>query len=327
MKDNEQRLLGNESVMMPDSLVQPLFNGALDIVGDVHGEIEALLSLMHHLGYGDTGVHPTNRRLVFVGDLTDRGPDSPAVVDLVNDLVNAGRAQCVLGNHDLNILLGDRKHDNHWFFGEEWSLDSSNEFTPAKLADDDTRRRVLELLSALPLVLERDDLRVVHACWDDDLVKDARAADDAVTLYRRHVKLIDARLDNLHFDDIDRGLEHQNCNPVKVLTSGKERRVTTPFEASGKLRYEERVQWWHDYDAEQFCVFGHYSFFEGVSNSSGRAICIDYAVAKRWMERKAPNFDGTFKAKLAALRFPEMTLMFDVGETKPVANHSQMTES
>lgn len=62
-------------------LVQPLFDGPLDIVGDIHGEIDALRSLIRHLGYDDDGTHPDCRRLVFVGDLTDRGPDSPAVVD------------------------------------------------------------------------------------------------------------------------------------------------------------------------------------------------------------------------------------------------------
>ena len=43
---------------MDRSLVQPLFDGSLDIVGDVHGEIEALRSLMQHLGYDDDGNHP-----------------------------------------------------------------------------------------------------------------------------------------------------------------------------------------------------------------------------------------------------------------------------
>src|SRR4051812_6555759 len=101
------------------SLVQPLFDGPLDIVGDVHGEIEALTTLLQHLGYDRSGSHPGKRRLVFLGDLTDRGPDSPAVVSLVQSLVQAGHAQCVLGNHDLNILLDHAKPENKWFFGEK----------------------------------------------------------------------------------------------------------------------------------------------------------------------------------------------------------------
>ena len=56
---------------MNNSLVQPLFDGLLDIVGDVHGEIDALHSLMQHLGYATDGQHPDGRRFVFVGVLTE----------------------------------------------------------------------------------------------------------------------------------------------------------------------------------------------------------------------------------------------------------------
>lgn len=142
-----------------NSVVQPLFDGPIDIVGDVHGEIDALRSLMKHLGYDQIGSHPENRRLIFVGDLTDRGPDSPAVVDLVSNLVSSGRAQCVLGNHDLNILLKEHKHDNHWFYGEKWSLDGTNIFTLAVLANEQIRKKSINFFDSLPLVLER---RSIH---------------------------------------------------------------------------------------------------------------------------------------------------------------------
>lgn len=65
------------------SLIQALPAGPLDIVGDIHGEYEALCSLMAHLGYDPQGKHPDNRTLVFVGDFCDRGPDSPAVLALI----------------------------------------------------------------------------------------------------------------------------------------------------------------------------------------------------------------------------------------------------
>ena len=50
------------------------------------------------------------------GDLADRGPDSPAVVSLVSRLMDHGRAQCVLGNHELNLLRHGRKDGNGWYF-------------------------------------------------------------------------------------------------------------------------------------------------------------------------------------------------------------------
>src|SRR5487761_178064 len=100
---------------MTATLIQPLFAGPIDIVGDVHGEIDALRTLLHCLGYSLEGAHPEGRRLVFVGDLVDRGPDSPAAIELVRSLVKSQRAQCVLGNHELNILIDSHKTDNVWF--------------------------------------------------------------------------------------------------------------------------------------------------------------------------------------------------------------------
>lgn len=303
---------------MSDLLVRRLFDGPIDIVGDVHGEIDALRSLMFHLGYDEEGKHPDGRRLVFVGDLTDRGPDSPAVVKLVQSLVVAKRAQCILGNHELNILLGDQKHDNHWFFGEEWSLDDSDAPTPAVLANESTRQSILGFFRTLPLALERDGLRVVHAFWDDAMAEIARGANDAVVLYEEYRNRINAQHIDLALDDIDSGLEHQNQNPVKVLSSGKERRIEPPFFASGKWRHEERIPWWEDYDSKHLCVFGHYSYYRGENNLASHAICTDFAVAKRWQERKQPSFDGTFRGCLGAIRVPELTLMFDNGDHESI---------
>ncbi len=97
------------------SLVGELFEGALDIVGDVHGEIAALTRLLDQLGYDSHGNHADGRRLVFLGDLTDRGPDSPAVLEHVARLVDTGRAQCIAGNHELNLMRGEKKHGNDWW--------------------------------------------------------------------------------------------------------------------------------------------------------------------------------------------------------------------
>src|SRR6266542_6303987 len=138
--------------MEDNGLVQPLFEGPVDIVVDVHGEIDALRALLRHLGY-DKGVHPEGRRLVFLGDLTDRGPNSPAVVRMVGRLLDEGLAQGVLGNHDLNLLLGERKHGNGWFFGQREALDASGRIVPQALADDETRALTLRLFRRLPWVL------------------------------------------------------------------------------------------------------------------------------------------------------------------------------
>lgn len=72
------------------SLRQTLPDTPLDIVGDVHGEWQALESLLHYLGYRENGSHPQGRRLVFVGDLCDRGQNSPAILEWFKSAHDAG---------------------------------------------------------------------------------------------------------------------------------------------------------------------------------------------------------------------------------------------
>ncbi|MCH0561729.1 MULTISPECIES: polynucleotide kinase-phosphatase [unclassified Streptomyces] len=73
--------------------------GPFDIIGDVHGCSAELEALLGRLGYAD-GVHPEGRTAVFVGDLVDRGPDSPGVLRRVMSMVKSGDALCVPGNHE-----------------------------------------------------------------------------------------------------------------------------------------------------------------------------------------------------------------------------------
>jgi predicted kinase len=84
--------------------------GPFDIVGDIHGCREELEHLLVTLGYEmrpDADIadrlvwsHPEGRTMIFVGDFTDRGPDSPGVMQIVMNMVDAGTGLAVLGNHD-----------------------------------------------------------------------------------------------------------------------------------------------------------------------------------------------------------------------------------
>lgn len=73
--------------------------GPFDIIGDVHGCAAELETLLDKLGYAD-GVHPEGRTAAFVGDLVDRGPDTPGVLRRVMGMVAGGTALCVPGNHE-----------------------------------------------------------------------------------------------------------------------------------------------------------------------------------------------------------------------------------
>ncbi|GAA0431094.1 polynucleotide kinase-phosphatase [Acrocarpospora corrugata] len=84
--------------------------GPFDIIGDVHGCSSELETLLSTLGYQD-GRHPQGRTAVFVGDLVDRGPDTPGVLRRVMGMVEAGTALCVCGNHEQKLVraLNGRK--------------------------------------------------------------------------------------------------------------------------------------------------------------------------------------------------------------------------
>lgn len=98
-----------ERVPMPSNRKHE--RGPFDLIGDVHGCLEELRALVGRLGYtvavadGHFRVaHPSGRKLVFVGDLVDRGPDTPGVLRFVMDAVAQGSALCVVGNHDDKLL-------------------------------------------------------------------------------------------------------------------------------------------------------------------------------------------------------------------------------
>jgi Calcineurin-like phosphoesterase len=322
--------------MPAERLVRPLFEGPIDIVGDVHGEIDALESLLGRLGYRSDGSHAQRRRLVFLGDLVDRGPDSVGVVRRVKDLVQLGRAQCVLGNHELNIFLERKKEDNTWFFGHS-RTNAAEEAGPHVQATEPFRKEAINFFKTLPLALERIGMRVVHACWHPTMIELVRHETDVCSLFRRSKEAIRGSLDERAVaDEIDRELADQNENPVKVLTSGVEEPAPEKYYLNGKWRQLRRGNWWHDYSDRSWCVVGHYSRrkLPGEDGGAGdrlipvadlldrrqygplgasRVMCIDYSVGYRWKERKTVGANGPFVTRLAALRVPEMALIFEDG--------------
>jgi hypothetical protein len=328
---------------MTQTLVRELFDGPIDIVGDVHGELDALTTLRQRLGYDDRGRHPQGRRLVFVGDLGDRGPDSPAVVDWVRARVQAGVAQCILGNHDFNALWaqhdGPKKTELSWLFDEAEPFRHRGRHVSQVLVRGRRRDAVLDFFATLPIALERGGalpVRVIHACWLDSDIEKIRNETDLIALHLRQRQLIDDLIGRDKLDDpLDCKLAHQNHNPVKRLTSGPEGRSAVPIIVSGEQRWEKRLPWWLDYRDGPLCVFGHYwrqalpgegaeyHLFDNVPHNAlvgpGQAMCIDYSVGKRFKERLQPGFDGTYRTSLAALRLPEGMLYFDNAEPLPLA--------
>jgi protein phosphatase len=106
--------------------------GPFDVIGDVHGCLPELLALLEKLGYSLTrddcgravgAAHPGGRRVIFLGDLVDRGPDSPGVLRLVMGMVAAGTALAVPGNHEDKLLRALRGRKVRVSHGLETTLE------------------------------------------------------------------------------------------------------------------------------------------------------------------------------------------------------------
>ncbi|MFE7710342.1 polynucleotide kinase-phosphatase [Streptomyces sp. NPDC057486] len=135
--------------------------GPFDIIGDIHGCSSELETLLGKLGYVD-GAHPEGRTAVFVGDLVDRGPDSPGVLRRVMSMVAAGNALCVPGNHENKLgryLKGRKVQHTHGLAETIEQLDREDARDPA------FREQVREFIDGLVshYVLDEGKLVVCHA--------------------------------------------------------------------------------------------------------------------------------------------------------------------
>lgn len=124
-------LSGLDEIAAAEFVREPLLNdrreehGPFDAIGDVHGCRSELETLLTKLGYDLVrdaagrpvdAVHPEGRRAVFLGDLVDRGPDTPGVLRLVMGMVGAGHALAVPGNHESKLvraLQGKKVQTSH----------------------------------------------------------------------------------------------------------------------------------------------------------------------------------------------------------------------
>ncbi|MFC7260359.1 polynucleotide kinase-phosphatase [Streptomyces lutosisoli] len=157
-------LRGVEEIESAEVRTEKRFNdlthltGPFDIIGDIHGCASELETLLGKLGYVD-GAHPAGRTAVFVGDLVDRGPDSPGVLRRVMSMVTSGNALCVPGNHENKYgrhLKGRKVQHTHGLAETIEQMDGESE---------EFRARVREFIDGLVshYVLDGGRLVVCHA--------------------------------------------------------------------------------------------------------------------------------------------------------------------
>jgi hypothetical protein len=280
-----------------------------DIIGDIHGRALKLIDLLKKLGYRKiNGVYQQQgHQAIFVGDFIDRGTEEKPVLDIVRSMMAHGHARAVMGNHEFNAIcyhtgnghggfLRSHNHDHneqHRAFLNEYPLDAPE------------TAEIISWFKSLPLFLELDGFRVIHACWDERLIAQIKSLlDENGCLKPQH-----------YLQASEKGTFFYQA--IETLLKGPE--LTLPEQGcltdkDGTARRKVRIKWWQSNlstykqaavvssvqnrdklpdlpipDCENLLCypdtappvfFGHYWFSGKPQIISHNAVCLDYSAAR-----------------------------------------------
>ncbi|MDR2311163.1 MAG: metallophosphoesterase [Brucellaceae bacterium] len=285
-----------------------------DVVGDIHGYSGKLNKILKKLGYRRNNTnaaytHP-ERKVIFLGDFIDRGPQQLDTILTAKAMIENGSALAVMGNHEYNAIcyatpnphqpsdylrthLGDTGKKNfqqHAAFLNEVRYD-------AVLYNE-----LITFFKTLPLWLEIDDIRIIHACWNvqkQSLLKPYLTNDNCLT----EAGIIEsAKEGSVAFEATElllKGLELPLPSGVKFQ------------DADGHERQSVRVKWWDNtandyvslallpkaitqtlprdtipnldayrYNEDTLLFIGHYWLTGKPKPLSSNVICVDYSAGK-----------------------------------------------
>lgn len=157
-----------------------------DLIGDIHGHAHELETLLQQLGYHEVhGVYRNpQRRVIFLGDFIDRGPNIPRVIEIARSMVEHGQALAVMGNHEWNALAfhtPNRQHPGEFLRPHTDKNIHQHRATLDQLSSRDLNA-ALAWFRTLPMWLDLDGVRAVHACWDEPSMQLLNEARDSSTI-------------------------------------------------------------------------------------------------------------------------------------------------
>lgn len=225
-----------------------------DLIGDIHGHADELVQLLEVLGYRKTeGVyrHP-ERKVIFLGDFIDRGPKIQQVLSIVRLMIEHKTALAVMGNHELNALAFHTIHMIH-LSGHLRPRDNKNIRQHAQTLlqmNDQILAETNEWFRTLPMWLDLEGLRVVHACWDDQAIAMIKSA------LEMHGGITDSFL--------HAACEHGNSvfDAVEVILKGKESKLPNGgsfTDPDGNVRHRIRTKWF--LSPKETDTYGDYALY------------------------------------------------------------------
>jgi len=259
-----------------------------DIIGDIHGHADALAALLGELGYTQRdGVyaHP-DRRVVFLGDFVDRGPKIRETLELVRGMVETDAAVTVMGNHELNAMAFHTPHPDqegaylrpHTAKNEKQHGQTLLQLSDSQLSD------ALAWFRTLPMWLELEGLRAVHACWDGESIR------KIANQLEQSGKLTDEVLASACLAD------GALFPAVEVILKGREMQLPEGYsfqDKDGHERTKTRTRWFLDADGH---TFGSYAMTDQLACDVPLTSEIR-AAARPYGETEKPVFLGHYWLK------------------------------
>lgn len=281
-----------------------------DIIGDIHGHADALIRLLSKMGYSKNSAgiynHP-DRMVIFVGDFIDRGPKQADVINLIKPMVETGNAQAVMGNHEFNAIAfhtchpdskqplreqSDKNYQQHKAFLKEYPVDASE------------TTQVIDWFKTLPIYLDLDHFRVIHACWNNEAIKLLNPMLNTDNTMPRELLIKASDPDNKEF------------HAIETLLKGME--IPLPegnlfHDKDNNPRQNIRVKWWAkdattyrdyalvqqsalkdisnntlseniskpEYTDSKPVFFGHYWFSGTPKILADNVVCLDYSIGNK----------------------------------------------
>ncbi|MFZ4543024.1 MAG: metallophosphoesterase [Saprospiraceae bacterium] len=279
-----------------------------DFIGDIHGHAEMLKALLTKMGYEkkNGAFCHSERKVVFVGDYIDRGPAIRETLQIIRAMVDADQALAIMGNHEYNALCFHfQERDGGGHLRKHLIKNIIQHYETLKQFQNrqSEYEEYLDWFLTLPLYIETEQFRAVHACWDIN-----------------NIDYLDRRLQKGCLNDeliYEAAIHGDPLNiAVEETLKGKEMKmpVGTYFsDKEGTKRTEFRTKWWEDpaaatyrsisvenittlpdqrIDAKNFrknhhygeeekmVFFGHYWLSGPPYFFRHNVCCLDYSVAK-----------------------------------------------
>jgi len=164
LNNNNREKININSVKLCKKIknLKEIFNkwNGITVVGDVHGEINRLLSVVNW-------VKKRNNFLILLGDLINYGENSIECINLVYDMINKNECQVLLGNHDQKIY--------NWFIGKKINIykpveETINKFTSlSKREFDILKMKFKTIINNGAIALKYKNCYFVHACLNEKI--------------------------------------------------------------------------------------------------------------------------------------------------------------